>query len=136
MSQETPKRSVSKIIGWVLTVLLTAFMIFSCIGKFTDFPGKTEMFAKLGWSESVMFNIGILEVIITLLFVVPQTAALAAILITAYLGGAIATHVRINEDFLFPIIIGMLYWLALGLRDARVFTVLFGYPKIADRESP
>lgn len=86
------------------------------------------MFAKLGWSEDVMFYIGVVEVIIAVMFVIPRTAFIGAILITAYLGGAIATHVRISDPFIFPIIIGVIYWVALGLRDQRIFTLAFGMP--------
>lgn len=124
MNGEPAPRSTKKIIGWVLSGLLTAFMLFSASGKFADFPGKTEMFAKLGWSEAVMVNIGIVEVIIALLFLIPRTAFVAAILITAYLGGAVAAHVRIDEAFAFPIVIGVVYWVALGLRDRRIFDLV------------
>ena len=127
MNEPTTARSKSKIGGWILTALLTAFMIFSTFGKFSDFEGKAKMFEHLGWSEAVMVNIGIVEIVITLLFLVPQTAFLAAILLTAYIGGAIATHVRVNDDFIFPIIIGALYWVALGLRDSRIFSLAFGF---------
>lgn len=121
MNGEPKPRSTSKIIGWVLSGLLTAFMMFSASGKFADFPGKAEMFDKMGWSESLMVNIGIVEVIIALLFLVPRTAFVAAILITAYLGGAVATHVRVGDAFFFQITIAVVYWIALGLRDRRVF---------------
>jgi hypothetical protein len=109
------------LVGWVLSGLLTAFLLFSSTGKFRDFEGKAEMFDHLGWSESVMVTIGIVEVVIALLFLVPRTAFVAAILITGYLGGAIATHVRVGDPFIFPIVIGIVCWVALGLRDARVF---------------
>lgn len=125
MKDSIKKRSKSEIVGWVLSGLLTAFMMFSTYGKFSDFPGKADMFQHLGWSESVMFNIGILEIVIALLFLVPRVAFTAAVLLTAYLGGAIAAHVRVNDDFAFPIIIGVIYWIALGLRDSRVFALAF-----------
>ena len=61
--------SKSSIVGWVLSGLLAAFLIFaSASGKFTDWEGKAEMFAKLGWSENVMFKIGIAEVAIANVF--------------------------------------------------------------------
>ena len=126
MNDPIKKRSVPKTVGWVLSGLLTAFMLFSTFGKFSDFPGKTDMFQHLGWSESVMFNIGILEIAIAVLFLIPRVAFLAAVLLTAYLGGAIATHVRVSDDFVFPVIIGVIYWIALGLRDSRVFALAFG----------
>jgi hypothetical protein len=128
MSEATPSRSTGKIIGWILSGLLTAFLLFSSMGKFSSCEGKAEMFAKLGWSEDVMFYIGVVEVIIAVMFVIPRTAFIGAILITAYLGGAIATHVRISDPFIFPIIIGVIYWVALGLRDQRIFTLAFGMP--------
>lgn len=129
MSEAQPNRSTGKIVGWVLSGLLTAFMLFSSVGKFSTFEGKAEMFEKLGWSEAVMFNIGIVEVIIAVMFLIPRTAFIGAILITAYLGGAIATHIRISDSYIFPIIIGVIYWGALGLRDQRIFTLAFGLPK-------
>lgn len=120
------KRSKAKIAGWILSVLVFAFLaILSAYGKFFDFPNKEEMFAKLGWSPSIMVYVGIVEVTIAVLFLVPRTAFIAAILISAYLGGATAAHVRINDPFVFPIIIGVIAWVALGLRDPRVFHVAF-----------
>ncbi len=118
------KRSKAKIAGWVLSILLVAFLcLASAIGKFIDFPDKDEMFAKLGWATDVMFNIGIVEVAIALLFLVPRTAFVAAILLTAYLGGATATHVRIGDPFFMPILFGVIVWVALGLRDPRIFQI-------------
>ncbi|MEO8270396.1 MAG: DoxX family protein [Aureliella sp.] len=128
MNDPTKPRSKAKIVGWVLSGLLTAFMVFSSVGKFSEFDGKAEMFEHLGWSESVMVNIGMVEVAIALLFLVPRTAFIAVILLTAYLGGAIATHVRVNDSFTFPMIICVVYWIALGLRDSRVFKLAFGIP--------
>jgi uncharacterized membrane protein YphA (DoxX/SURF4 family) len=126
MNEQHIRRSKSKIGGWVLTALLTAFMMFSVSGKFMDFEGKAKMFEHLGWSESVMFYIGLVEIVIALLFLVPRVAFVAAILLTAYLGGAFATHVRVNDNNVFPIIISVLYWVALGLRDSRIFKLAMG----------
>ncbi len=132
-SADRPRAALAKstIAGWVLSGLLTAFMLFSSMGKFSDFEGKAEMFAHLGWSESVMVNIGVVEIAIALLFLVPRTAFIAAILLTAYLGGAIATHVRVNDAFIFPLIICVIYWVALGLRDRRVFALGIRHIKVA-----
>ncbi|MEZ6091347.1 MAG: DoxX family protein [Pirellulaceae bacterium] len=116
-----------RIVGWVLSFLLAAFLIFgSAMGKFTDFEGKAEMFAKLGWTEDVMFKIGIVEVAIAILFLIPRTAFVAAILLAAYLGGAVATHVRVNDPFWFPIVMGIVAWISLGLRQPAVFRLAFG----------
>ncbi len=115
------------IIGWVLSGLLAAMLIgASAGGKFTQWEGKAEMFSKLGWTEEVMTYIGVVEVVVTLLFLVPATALWGAILLTAYLGGAVATHVRIGDAYFMPIIIGVLVWVALALRNPRVFSLFIG----------
>ena len=115
-----------KIVGWVLSVLIAAMMIFlSAPGKFMDFEGKEEMFAKLGWEIEVMKTIGVIEIAVAILYLIPRTAFIGAVLVTAYLGGAIATHVRINDQFFMPVIMGVLVWVALGLRDGRIFTTAF-----------
>lgn len=119
-----------KIAGWVLSILISLFLIgASASGKFTQWEGKAEMFAKMGWTEEVMFNIGIVEVAISILFLIPQTAFVAAILLAAYLGGATAIHVRVGDPFYFPIIIGIAVWIALGLRQPDVFRLAFGINK-------
>ena len=116
-----------RLAGWVLSWLVAAFLILgSATGKFTDWEGKAEMFAKLGWSEDVMFTIGVVEVAIAVLFLIPRTAFLAAILLAAYLGGAVATHVRVSDPFFFPIIVGVVAWVALGLREPAVFQLAIG----------
>ncbi|MCA9174844.1 MAG: DoxX family protein [Planctomycetales bacterium] len=121
--------SKSKIVGWALSGLLGAFLILaSASGKFTEWEGKSEMFAKMGWSESVMVKIGVVEVISALLFLVPASAFVGAILLTAYLGGAVSTHVRVDDPFVIPIVMGVLVWVALGLRDCRVFALALGRP--------
>jgi hypothetical protein len=115
-----------RIVGWVLSGLLTAFLLFSSMGKFTEWEGKAEMFAKLGFTTDVMTKIGIVEVAIALLFLVPRAAFVAAILITGYLGGAICTHVRVGDAFVAPLVMGVLVWVALGLRQPAVFDLAVG----------
>jgi hypothetical protein len=116
--------------GWILSVLIALFLIFaSASGKFTEWEGKDEMFAKMGWGKEVMVKIGVVEVAAALLFLIPHTAFIGAILLSAYYGGAVATHVRVEEAFFFPIILGVLTWVALGLRDGRVFEVAFRRPR-------
>lgn len=114
-------------IGWILTGLVAIFLIaLSAMGKFTEWEGKEEMFAKLGFSLDVMTKIGVLEVAVVLLFVVPRTGFLGAILLTGYLGGAVVAHVRIGDPFFFPIILGVVAWTALGLRQPTIFTLALG----------
>ncbi|MBA4107016.1 MAG: DoxX family protein [Pirellula sp.] len=121
--------NVKKIIGWVLSILIAAMLMFlSAPGKFMDFEGKEEMFAKLGWGIEVMKTIGVIEVAVAILYLIPRTAFIGAVLVTAYLGGAIATHVRVNDQYIMPVIMGVLVWVAIGLRDGRVFTTAFTAP--------
>ena len=120
-----------RIAGWFLSLLTSLFLIgASAPGKFTEWDGKSEMFARMGWSEEVMVKIGIVEVAIAVLFLIPRTSFVAAILLAAYLGGATATHIRVGDAFFFPIIIGVVAWIALGLRQPDVFRLAFGrlYP--------
>ncbi len=120
------KRSKAKLAGWVLSGLIVVFMcLVSASGKFVDFPNKQEMFAKMGWTSDVMLYVGIVEVSIAVLFLIPRAAFIAAILLSAYLGGATGAHVRIGEPFFLPIVFGVLVWIALGLRDPRVFRIAF-----------
>jgi hypothetical protein len=84
-------------------------------------PDKAaEGMVQHGYPASITRPLLIVEIICVLLYVIPQTAVLGAILLTGYLGGAVATHVRVGEPFWFPIVFGVLVWLGLFLRDARV----------------
>ncbi len=115
-----------RIAGWILSGLVTAFLLFSASGKFMDWPGKEEMFQKMGYSFATMKGIGVVEVIATVLYVIPQTAFLGSILLTAYLGGATEVHVRAGEPYFFPIIIGVLTWIGYALRRPDVIKSAFG----------
>jgi len=113
-----------RIIGWVLTGLVGLFMIgASGVPKFFDFPGKNEMMEKMGIALSLLPAIAVVEIAVTVLYLIPRTSFLGAILMTGYLGGAIFTHVRIGEPWWFPIIIGLLAWVGLALRQPMIFTL-------------
>lgn len=117
------------IVGWVLSALLSLFLIVtSAMGKFTEWEGKAEMFDQMGWNEEVMVKIGVVEIVIAILFLIPRSAFVATILLAAYLGGATATHVRLNEPFFFPILLGVIAWVAIGLRRPEVFKLALGRP--------
>ena len=82
---------------------------------------------KLGYSESTITPLGAVLVICTILYLIPVTSVLGAILLTGYLGGAVATHVRAGEGLfpiVFPVIFGALLWLALYLNDSRLRALL------------
>jgi hypothetical protein len=115
-----------KLAGWILSILLLLFMCFSASGKFLDWEGKEEMFAKMGFTTELMYRIGVLEVAVAVLFLIPRTAFLGAILLTGYLGGAVVTHLRVNDPAYFPVIIGVVVWIALGLRNPLIFLLALG----------
>ena len=82
---------------------------------------------KLGWDTGVILKIGIVEVTLAILILIPRTAFVAAVLLTAYLGGAVATHVRAGHgafEILFPVLFGALLWVGLVLRDDRLRTLI------------
>lgn len=122
------RATIIKIVGWVLSFLVAAFLIFaSAGGKFVDWEGKEEMFADLGWSTEAMFYVGILEVVVAVLFLLPRVGFIGALLVTAYLGGATATHVRVDDAFIFPIIFGVVVWVAMAMRQPTLLKVAFGF---------
>jgi hypothetical protein len=85
--------------------------------------GVVEDFARLGYPESVIMGIAILEIACTLVYLIPRTSVLGAILLTGYLGGAVATHVRVGDpsvNILAPIFVGALFWVGLYLRNERL----------------
>ncbi len=82
---------------------------------------------ELGYAEDTVFNLGIVLLISTILFAIPRTSFIGAILLTAWLGGAIATHVIHNDpifNVLFPVVFGILIWTGLWLRDKRLQKLL------------
>lgn len=106
--------------GWVVTILPVLGLLFSAAMKFVQPTGMDKGFNDLGWAMSLAIPLGIVEIVCTVLYVIPQTSVLGAILLTGYLGGATATHVRVGDNFVAPIIVGVLVWLGLFLRDARL----------------
>src|SRR5687768_6258982 len=94
-----------RIIGWILSGLVAALLIGpSALGKFIEWEGKEEAFEKMGFTTDLMFKIGILEVLLAVLFLIPRTSFIGAILLTGYLGGATVTHLRVGEPAFVPVL--------------------------------
>ena len=109
----------ARIIGW----LAALFLIVDAVFKFIKPAPVVEATVRLGYSESSILPLGAVLLVCTILYLIPATAVLGAILLTGYLGGAVATHVRAAEGIfpiVFPIIFGGLLWLSLYLRDVRL----------------
>ncbi len=123
MASVTQAAPVSKKIlwpGWIVSALPILMFTFSSIAKFVNPPGMAEQFNKLGVDPKLTLGLGILELGCTLIYAVPRTAVLGAILLTGYLGGAILTHLRVGDQFITHIVLGVLVWLGIYLRDARL----------------
>ena len=122
---------ISKAMLWtgrVMSALPALFLLFDGGMKLVkpEFVVKTT--TDLGYAESVIVPLGIVLIACTVLYLIPQTKVWGAILLTGYLGGAVATHVRAGQgpfEILFPVIFGALLWGGLTLRDARLRSLLF-----------
>jgi hypothetical protein len=114
--------------GRVMTILAVLFLLFDSIGKIIKVRPVVEGTIRLGYSEDVLPAIGIVLLVCTIIFVVPRTSVLGAIPLTGYLGGAVATHVRIASPLfshvLFPIYVSCFIWGGLYLRENRLHTLI------------
>ena len=110
--------------GRVLSGLAIAFLLFDSVLKVLKLPAAVEGTVQLGYPESVIVVIGGIELVCLVLYATPRTAVLGAILLTGYLGGAIATHLRIGSPLfthtLFPIYVAALIWGGIFLREHRL----------------
>ena len=126
---ETPARGPI-LAGRVLSGLVIAFLALDGAMKLVPLQPVTDTMAALGWPGDAPTArlLGILTLVPTLLYAIPRTAPLGALLLTAYLGGAVATHVRIGNPLfthiLFGVYLGALMWGGLWLRDPRVRALL------------
>jgi len=109
--------------GRVISALAVLFLLFDAVIKLMKAPPVLEAFRRLGYPENVAPGIGILLLACIVVYVIPRTSVLGAILLTGYLGGATATHVRVGDllfTILFPGMVGVLIWGGLFLRDHRL----------------
>ena len=129
MASDTQMAPVSKkglLAGRIISGLVIAFLAFDGVFKFVK-PAPApvvETFARLGWSLNLAPVLGTILLVSVALYVIPVTSVLGAILLTGYLGGAVATHFRVGDPLfshiLFPTYLGVLLWGGLYLRDPRL----------------
>jgi hypothetical protein len=130
MQPDTQTALVSKKMLWagrILSAIPVLFLLFDGVAKLIKPASVVEATVRLGYPESVIPGLGILLLVSTVVYVVPRTSVLGAVLLTGYLGGATATHVRIGDPLfpiLFPSIVGALIWGGLFLRDERLRTLI------------
>jgi hypothetical protein len=106
--------------GWIMSALPCAMLFMSAAMKLTQAKIAVEGFAKAGYPAGALVPLGVVEALCTILYLVPKTSVLGAILLTGYLGGAIDSHVRSGEAFVMPLLFGILIWGGLFLRDPRI----------------
>ena len=116
--------------GRVLSAVAILFMTADSIGKLLEVAPVVAGSTELGYPARTVFTIGVIELLCVVAYVIPSTSVLGALLLTAYLGGAVATHLRVENPLfshtLFPIYVALFVWGGLVLRDARLRAFLPG----------
>ncbi|MFG0294526.1 MAG: DoxX family protein [Maioricimonas sp. JB045] len=106
--------------GRILSGLIGAMFGMSAVMKFVGGPEMKEGMSRFGIPETMALPLGIVEAVCVIAYLIPQTCVTGAILLTGYLGGAICTHWRVGDVFVVHIILGVLLWVALWLREPRL----------------
>jgi hypothetical protein len=130
-ASDTAASSKSRLLtGRILSTLTILFLIMDIVFKFIRPipPQVMESITQLGFQPSLLTAIGILLTICTVLYVIPATSVLGAVLLTGYLGGAVSVQVRVGNPLfgyvLFPVYVGVLMWAGLCLRESRLLALL------------
>ena len=115
-------------IGRVLSWIAILFLLFDSSGKLFEVPPAIEGTVQLGYPPDIVFDLGVTLLSCVVTYMIPRSSLLGAVLLTAYLGGAVATHVRVGSPLfthvLFPTYVAALLWCGLILRDARLVEFL------------
>ena len=111
--------------GRVISALGVLALVASASMKLSHKPDVVAMFTgKFGYPESSLLYIGLLELSVVVLYLIPRTSIFGALMCTAYLGGAVATHVRVGDPFIMPMLVAVFLWLGAFLRDDRVKEII------------
>lgn len=111
------------IVGWILSVLPALLLLLGAVVNILQPEDAVKQTTALGYSQSIMLPLGIVTLLSVILYLVPQTTVLGAILLTGYLGGAVDLHVRMGDPLvqvLFPVLFGVVLWLGIFLREPRL----------------
>ncbi len=118
----SPRRA--RRIGIALTAFVALFLLFDSVIHLLAIQPVVDSFAALGYPVTVAFGVGLLELACVVLYLLPRTAVLGAVLLTGYLGGALSAQLRVDaplfSTLLFPVYVGIAVWAGLFLRDARL----------------
>jgi hypothetical protein len=120
---DTPSKKVVWT-GRVLSILVSLLFLFSAVMKLKGGPELAQGMAHLGLPDSMVIPLAILELTVTVVYLIPQTAVLGAVLLTGYIGGALCTHWRVGDSFIVHIVLGLVMWLGLYLREPRLKPLL------------
>lgn len=114
------------VFGWLISILPALALLASGIAKIVMDPEvmKQPGAPDIGWKNEAILGLAILEIVGAVLYLLPYSAVLGAIILTAYIGGAIATHVRIGDAFAVQLLLGIMLWVGLVFRDARLRNML------------
>ena len=138
MSEVTSVNAVSNTTLWAGRIISALPVLLMGVGGVFMFVNPAPMlktFSELGYSASLARPIACVEVACVIIYLFPRTAVLGAILLTGYLGGATASHVRAGQPFYLPVAVGVLVWLGLYLRDSRLRTLVPLRKLTADKPS-
>ena len=127
MQSDTQTAPVSKTMLWagrILSALPVLLFVFTGMFGLLNPAAAMQGFAHYGYLDGAMLRITVVEIACAIVYAIPRTSILGAILMTGYLGGATATHVRVGEPFFLPVIVGIVVWAGLFCRDARVRALL------------
>ena len=107
--------------GRIISAIPVLLLLFSGVMKLMKPVSVLQGFARYGYAENLIVIIALLEITCTVLYAIPRTSVLGAILVTAYMGGATATNVRVGDpSYVMTVLLGVLAWIGLYLRDERV----------------
>ncbi|MFV8753153.1 DoxX family protein [Nannocystaceae bacterium ST9] len=119
-------------IGYGLSGFAALFLVFDASIKLLGQPEALEGTRQLGYPTGIVFELGVLQLALLILYLIPRSAVVGAVLWTGYLGGAVATHVRVEAPLfshvLFPIYVAAMLWIGLALRDRRVRALVDAQP--------
>ncbi len=120
VSAARPRSKAAGRVGWVLSIVISLFIGSGGVNALLGVKMVTDSLSKFGFTAAILPAMGVTELLCAVLFLIPQTAALGAILFTAFFGGAVITHARIGDPtWPVPVLFGVVVWIALLLRDPR-----------------
>lgn len=112
-------------LGWAISILVGLALLASSVFKFMPANAEAEKeLSRIGWQADQVGTLGIIEILTAILYLFPKTAIFGAILVTGYMGGAIATHLRVGDPVVVQVVIPILAWLGIWLRDRDLRSIL------------